>query len=276
MVRWRADRPPEPALRFRDLDAAAVHDDAAQTVAAHQLLVVLQLDPGLADDAARLELLEPARLELAVRDLAHVPERMGQAHAQRIRPERHHVDAGFRLLQAARFDGGDVLVARVRLDHDRAEARPLRVEALAHFRGVERDEPGEPLQGAPEAVLPLRGHHDVEGRAVLGQDPALAVEEGSARSGDGQGADAVVLGEVAEVFPADDLQVPEVDEQAGHGQGDEELHDAHAPLDRAQVLVDPHARGAQRRICRSIVSKTTIPTAPFTSARTMSPTGLSS
>ena len=129
---------------------------------------------------------------------------------------------------------------------------------------------------SPEAVLALRGHHHVEGRAVLGQDPALAVEERPARSGNGQGADAVVLGEVAEVLPADDLQVPEVDEQPGHGQGDEELHDAHAPLDRAEVLVDPHARGAHRRICRSIVSKTTIPTAPFTTARAMSPSGLSS
>ena len=64
-----------------------------------------------------------------------------------------------------------------------------------------------------QLVLALGGDDDVEGRAVLGQDPALAVEEGAARGGDGQGADAVVLGEVAEVLPADDLQVPEVDEQ---------------------------------------------------------------
>ena len=228
------------ARGLADLHAAAVHLDAPQAVLAHEPAVVLQLHPGLAHDVARLEPLEGATLELAVRDLAHVAERMGQAHAQRIRAQGHHVHARLRLLEPARLHRRHVLFAGVRLDHHRAEARALRVEVLAHLARIERHELREPLQGTAQLVLALGGDHDVERRTVLGQDPALAVEERAAGGGNGQRTRAVVLRLIAEGLAADDLQVPEVDDQRGHGQGDHRLHRPQAALHGAEVLVDPH------------------------------------
>ena len=54
------------------------------------------------------------------------------------------------------------------------------------------------------------------------------------------------------------------------------LDDGQPALHAAEVLVDPHGRAAPGACCRSTVSKSTTPTAAFTTARASRPSGVSS
>ena len=227
------------ALRLRDLEAAAVHDDAAEAVLAHHRAVVLRLDAGLAHERARGEALVLRELQLPLRDLAHPAERVRGGRGERIRAQGHHLHADLRQLQPPRLERGDVREGRVGLHHHGAVGlaadEPLADRRLSHVE--RRAEPGD----QPVEVLgELGDEHDVERGTVAHEDLALAVEQGAARRGEGHQARAVVLRQAAEVARADHLQVPELDDESGDEHHRQGLQDREAGLDDPQVLVDPH------------------------------------
>jgi hypothetical protein len=154
----------------------------------------------------------------------------------------HDLDSDLGLLQPPRLHDGHVLLAGVGPDHHGLEARALALDPVPHLVLVHLDEAAHAFELGVEVGVGLGGQDDVERGAVLHEHPAVAVEDGAAGRGDGHRADPVVLGQLAEVLPAHDLQVPEVDDHQREGPDDDRLDDAEARLQAAQVLVDPHAR----------------------------------
>ena len=138
--------------------------------------------PAWPTSVARLQVGELAELELALGDLAHAARARGPAAR---RADRSAAARRPRSPPAAR--GGAPRWRRrpragVRLDHHRPEgrARARGARGLPAARGLRR------RSSAPAEVVDALGvKHDVEGGAVLDQDPPPAVEERSARCGDG-------------------------------------------------------------------------------------------
>ena len=229
-------------LRLRDLDPAAVHDDAAEAVPPHELAVVTRLDPGLSHERPRGEALELRKLQLALRDLAHPAEGVGGGGGEGVRAQGHHLDAHLRELLAPRLERRHLREGGVGLhDHGTvglAAGEPLADRGLAH---AERR--GEPGDQPVEVVRVLRGQDHAEGGAVAHQDVPLAVEEGAAGRGEGDEARAVVLRQVPEVACADHLEVPELDDERRQQDHRDGLHDGQAGLD--------DAAGPRRSSCRS-------------------------
>ena len=210
-------------------------------------------------------------LQLALRDLAHPAQRVRGGRGERVRAQRHHLDADLRQLQPPRLERGDVREGRVGLHHHGAvglaAGEPLADRRLPHVE--RRGEPGD----EPVEVLGVLGdEHDVERGAVAHEDLALAVEEGAAGRGEGHEARAVVLRQVAEVARADHLQVPELDDESGDEHHRQGLQDGEAGLDDPQVLVDPHRPSpgrahADRASRRSTRAKSSPPARAFRVAR---------
>jgi len=204
--------------------------DLRHSVAAAKPAVVRRLDAALPDHVAGGVALVLPLLELLATDLAEVAEDLRRhgshgvcadvvlahfdAREQRLALEdaRHH--------RARHVLGDDhqVITARtlMRVElPDRQTGRRTELltdPPLRYFEDVSQtgDDLVEPAGGDVHRPDPYR-----KPRPVLDQHPSVAVEDGAARSHDLQRAQTVVVGLRLELCPAEDLQVPEAEEDHG-------------------------------------------------------------
>ena len=122
---------------------------------------------------------------------------------------------------------GDFVAREVGLDLDAHEGRLAfgLVEDVVDLLLGHLDELGEHARSTCLALLGLaqvlRDDLEVEGRTVVDQELAVAVEDHPARSGDLDALDAVLLGVLAHLVALEDLKV----DQAGEQQAQAEEHD---------------------------------------------------
>ena len=150
-------------------------------------------------------------------------------------------------LEPPRLDERHVRLGRVGLDDDRAEARALSRHARAHL--VVRD---AAAACAMRSTL-LRRSALCSAVITMLKDDRFSTRMRPLRSktaprgaGISDRADAVVLRQLAVVLAAQHLQVPEVDDQQRDRRDHARLDDAEAPVEAAQVLVEPHGSLTRR------------------------------
>jgi len=194
--------------------ANAVDDDAAHAVRAHQDVVVLALKSGFADDVTRAEF-AVAGFDLLFADFADVPAGVPHEAAGHVTAagDREHFQNG--KIGAVRLDERDVRRRGFGFDDDRLKFRK-------RFGGVELVV--QVVNGKAEAI----GHgsktlfdqggivakeKDAEGRAIVHEDAAIAIEHAAARGDDGDGADAIAFGHLTVLIGVNNLQFPEAEQQ---------------------------------------------------------------
>ena len=215
------------ALGLAHLQPAAVHDHPPDAVLPHEAAVVLGLEARLAHERPRLEPRELRQQHLPLRDLPHSTQGVGGGGGQRVGAQGHHLHAHLGQLAAPGLHRGHVPERGVGAQHDQLEGRGAAGQPLADLALPHPEHPRHPGHRLVEIAAVLgRGEDHVEGRPVLHQHPALPVEQRTARSGQGHGAGAVVVGQVPEVPRAHHLQVPEGEGDQAHERGHHRLHHA--------------------------------------------------
>ncbi len=132
---------------------------------------------------------------------------------------------------------GDVLLHRQRLERrsgpELFELRAQRVDGLAQDRR-------QALDLALEARSDLGAQQQVERGPSGGDDPSVAVENLSARRRQGDAPQPVVLRQHAVLVAMHPLQVPEVEHEREHEQGQGDVHEQDPPLDHLpeQVVLE--------------------------------------
>ena len=199
----------------QDLDFAAVagDDHVLLTVAAHQARVVDALDARLADDRAGRQILKLGPRELRLGDLAHVAEQMRRQRPGQVRPRRLELHLRFGQLQRARFHRRDLAFGGVLDDDDRTEERvaPAALNDVADVGRFHADGLGQALDGRRQigAAFPQDGNRG--GRAVVHEQPSVAIVNGAARRPERNGADVVVVRHLAIAPVRHHLEHPERD-----------------------------------------------------------------
>ena len=204
------------------LAAAVVDDGLAFAIDAHQDVVVLLLDAGLADDLALVVLGVLGVVEFGFADFAGVADDVGDDAVfgveAALRLDELHFGEGLGV--AVRFDEGEFAGREVLFDDDGLVlgAALEAVEAAHEVVVIEVEAVGDFVD-----VLRLEtfaGKHEAPGGVVIDDDAAIAVEDFAAGRDDGQGFDAVAFGAFVVDFGIFDLQIPETgDEEEEDGDG---------------------------------------------------------
>jgi hypothetical protein len=215
------------------LPAHRVHLEALATVLAAQELVEQPLQPALAHHVAATI---PTLLELLVAGLAHVAQQVGGEPAVGIGALRLDLHDHARQLQLPLLDLGDVV-------HAETAPHPHRKNRVGRHLGHRilkigegnLQQRGEPAQGGVAlgriALELARNQRQREGRPVVHQRQAVAIEQNAAGGRDGADADAVLVRRLLEAAALQHLQIPELADDheqraardTGHG------HDPAAP-----------------------------------------------
>gem|GEM_PF-6020935 len=177
------DGQPQIAARLRrdpadGADRAALHVGLDLLVAdlAAQLLLVIALQPGLADVGQRGIALAQ-HLQVLVIDPADVADDVREQIAVRVTTGQVRLQLHAREAPAVHREARHLFIGDTQLERDRQEAatRLARlVEGLDIFR-AEREDRGQARQGGVHVLDLVRGDIQAERRYVLGQQPAVAV-----------------------------------------------------------------------------------------------------
>ncbi len=224
--------------RLIHLAAAAVDEDQAVAVLAHQQLVVRLLDARLPHHRPGFGagILGPRQIGFA--RLADVTEEVRAHLAPGILSGRHFLRDDPRQFEAARLDGNDLLQGRVLDQHDRPVARftTPAVDGLAHLRFVGAGGRRHQAKRVVDIARLLAVERDVEGVLILDQDLAVAVEQDAARRRQRQPAAVVVLRHLVELLVLRDLKHPERHRQRGKERRHEHLHPRQPQAEVAAVV----------------------------------------
>ena len=87
---------------------------------------------------------------------------------------------------------------------------------------------------------------DAEGRIIVDQDAAFAIEHRAARRDDRNRADAIAFGELRVAVGIDDLQLPEAKQQQGHQAHDDVGNDRQPRLRQPVVVFEPDGHATLR------------------------------
>src|SRR5882762_1448396 len=204
------------------LFADAVHHHAPHAVRALQQIIVLTLEARFADKVARPEA-SVAGFDLLLADLAHVPARMRHESTRQIPPAVHHQHFQQRYIRAVRIDESDIRFAGFWLNDDGLKilqvARGLQLFPQITEWNVQS------LGDSWKTLFYLCGivsqQKNAEGRVVVDQDAAIAVQHTTARRDHRNGANPVALRPLQKLIGVDYLKLPETDEQhADHPHND--------------------------------------------------------
>jgi hypothetical protein len=150
-----------------------------------------------------------------------------------------------------RFDVSDVGVGGFRLDDDRLKLRKILGAFELILQVTERDT--QAIRDSGEIFVDKSGivaeKKDAEGRIVVDQDAAIAIEHAAARSDDGNGANAIALGHLTVLIGIDDLEFPEAEEQQSDHAHDDVGGDGQSGLWQTIVVAKPVRHENPAREC---------------------------
>ena len=192
--------------------AGGIHENLAKSRLAVQLRLVGTLDAQLADEAGAGVLGAVDRLQVLIVDGAHVADGMNADLLQRIvaRQARMDVDAGE--LEAVHGEARHLLLVHLKLDRN-ALVHLVREDGAPHgahlLRAQHPDADELRERGIHRLVVPdLLAHQlEVEGRRIVGEHQAVAIEDQPAARRNRLGADAVALRQLRVVLVLQDLQI---------------------------------------------------------------------
>ena len=234
-------------LQHPDAAAERIHLHLLVTGVAAQVLVEALLEARLADQVAAHVVAVVLR-ELALAHLADVAEEMRGERPERIVAFRRDPQRDAGQVELVRLERDHPLPVDVSPEHDALVA--LAVAPGAVYPRVEprlllAEISGERLQDLAPALTRVLGHEDdVERGAVVDQDLAVAVVDDTPRRRHAHQPDAVLLGVVAHLRTALDLEVPEADPDQREGDEHDADGDHHAELELRRHLARDDVNGA--------------------------------
>src|SRR5438034_1277905 len=235
-------------LQHPDAAAERIHLHLLVTGVAAQVLVEALLEARLADQVAAHVVAVVLR-ELALAHLADVAEEMrgerpGRIVAFRCDPQR---DTG--QVELVCLERDHSLPVDVAAEHDALVV--LAVAAGGAYPLVEprlllAEIPGKGPQDLAPAFTRILGHEDdVERGAVVDQDLAVAVVDDAPRRRHAHQPDAVLLGVVAHLCTAFDLEVPQAEPDQSEGGAHDADGDRHAELELRGHLARDDVNGTR-------------------------------
>src|SRR6266567_4506100 len=223
-----------------DFLSHAVHDDAALAVGTHQDVVVLPFEAELAGKVTHAQL-AIAGFDLLLADLAHVADGVREKSVWQIAPPRNRDHLENRDVRMVRFDKGKVCRRSVGLDDDGLEFRKTLGVVELVFQIIKWNAETVGYAGKifcdQNRIFPQQEH--AEGRTVINQDAAIAVQHAAAGRDDRNFAHAIALGHRGILIRVDDLQLPEAEQQHSDHSHDDVGSHGQPPLRQSIIVAKP-------------------------------------
>src|SRR5205823_4220639 len=240
-------------LQHPDAAAERIHLHLLVTGVAAQVLVEALLEARLADQVAAHVVAVVLR-ELALAHLADVAEEMRGERPERIVAFRRDPQRDTGQVELVRLERDHSLPVDVAAEHDALVVLAVAsggAYPLVEPRLLLAEVPGKGPQDLAPALTRILGHEDdVERGAVVDQDLAVAVVDDAPRRRHAHQPDAVLLGVVAHLCTAFDLEVPQAEPDQREGGAHDADGDHHAELELRGHLARDDVNGTCGHLTR--------------------------